>query len=58
MPSEGKSEATVMNIAVVVIEGTVQPDGTLEVTQKVDLPAGPVHVTVQPLTERVQPDLF
>jgi hypothetical protein len=47
-----------MNTSAVVVEGTVQPDGTLEVTQKVDLPAGPVHVTVQPLTERVQPDRF
>jgi hypothetical protein len=37
-----------MNTSAVVVEGTVQPDGTLEVTQKVDLPAGPVHVTVQP----------
>ena len=47
-----------MNTSAVVVEGTVQPDGTLEVTQKVDLPAGPVHVTVQPLIERVQPDRF
>ena len=35
-----------MNAVAVVVEGTVQPDGTLEVTQKVDLPAGRVHVTV------------
>jgi hypothetical protein len=58
MPSEGKSEATVMNTAVVVIEGTVQPDGTLEVTQKVDLPAGRVQVTVKPVAEPVQPERF
>jgi coenzyme F420-reducing hydrogenase gamma subunit len=47
-----------MNAAVVVVEGTVQPDGTLEVSQKVNLPAGRVHVTVQPVTEPVQPDRF
>jgi hypothetical protein len=47
-----------MNSSAVVVEGTVQPDGTLEVTQKVDLPAGPVHVMVQPVTEPVQPDRF
>ena len=27
-----------MNVATVVVEGTVHPDGTLEVTQKVNLP--------------------
>ena len=56
--SEGKSEVNVMNAAAVVVEGTVQPDGTLEVTQKVNLPAGRVHVTVQPVAEPVQPDRF
>jgi hypothetical protein len=47
-----------MNVAAVVVEGTVQPDGTLEVTQKVNLPAGRVHVTVEPIAEPVQPDRF
>jgi len=47
-----------MNATAVVVQGRVQPDGTLEVTQKVNLPAGPVHVTVQPVTEPVQPDPF
>jgi hypothetical protein len=47
-----------MNSEAVVVEGTVKPDGTLEVTQKVDLPAGRVHVTVQPVAEPVQPDRF
>jgi hypothetical protein len=47
-----------MNAAAVILEGTVQPDGTLEVTQKVNLPAGPVQVTVQPVTELVQPERF
>ena len=47
-----------MNAAAAVVEGTVQPDGTLEVTQKVDLPPGRVHVTVQSIDEPVQPDRF
>ena len=47
-----------MNTAAVVVEGTVQPDGTLDVTQKVDLPAGRVQVTVRPVAEPVQPDRF
>jgi len=47
-----------MNATAVVIEGRVQPDGTLELTQKVNLPAGPVHVTIEPVSEPVQPDRF
>ena len=47
-----------MNAAPIVVEGRVQPDGTLEVTQKVDLPAGPVQLTVRPIAEPVQPDRF
>jgi len=47
-----------MNAATVVVEGTVQPDGTLEVRQKVNLPAGRVQVTVEPVAEPVQPDRF
>jgi hypothetical protein len=57
-PAEGEREVNVMNTTAVVLEGRVQPDGTLEVTQKVNLPAGPVQVTVQPLAEPVQPDRF
>jgi hypothetical protein len=47
-----------MNTAAVVVEGEVQPDGTLHVTQKIDLPAGRVHVTVQPVNEPVEPERF
>ena len=47
-----------MNVATVVVDGRVQPDGTLEVTEKVDLPAGRVHVTIQPVAEPVDPDRF
>jgi hypothetical protein len=39
-----------MNSAV-VIQGVVQPDGTLELTEKVSLPAGRVQVTIMPLVE-------
>jgi hypothetical protein len=58
MPPEGRSEVNVMNAAVVVVEGIVQSDGTLEVTRKVNLPAGRVRVTVEPVAEPVQPDRF
>ena len=48
----------VMNTTAVVVEGRVQPDGRLEVSQKVKLPPGPVQVTVRPVAEPVQPDRF
>ncbi len=47
-----------MTAAAVIVEGRVQPDGRLEVAQKVELPAGPVQVTVRPVAEPVQPDRF
>ena len=47
-----------MSAATVTVEGVVKPDGTLEVPQKLDLPAGRVHVTVQPVTESPQPERF
>ncbi|MGC1720319.1 MAG: hypothetical protein WA746_15150 [Isosphaeraceae bacterium] len=47
-----------MNTTAVVVEGRVQPDGRLEVSQKVKLPPGPVQVTVRPVAEPVQPDRF
>jgi hypothetical protein len=40
------------------MRGVVKPDGTLEVTEKLNLPAGQVQVTVRPLSESVQPDRF
>ncbi len=46
-----------MNAATVVVEGRVQPDGTPRVTEKVDLPAGRVHLTIQPVAETVDPIL-
>jgi hypothetical protein len=38
-----------MKLESVVIRGTVLPDGTLQVSGKVGLPAGPVEVEVRPL---------
>jgi hypothetical protein len=38
-----------MSTNVVVIQGVVKPDGTLELEGKVPLPAGRVSVTLQPL---------
>jgi hypothetical protein len=47
-----------MSAATVIVEGVVKPNGTLEVPQKLDLPAGRVQVTVQSVTEPTQPDRF
>ncbi len=37
-----------MSVNQVTVTGQVKPDGTLEVTERVDLPPGPVQVTVEP----------
>jgi hypothetical protein len=34
----------------VIVQGTLKPDGTLDLNQKPNLPPGQVVVTVQPLT--------
>lgn len=39
-----------MNAQQVVVHGQIRPDGTLHVEEKVDLPPGPVSVTVQPVS--------
>ena len=36
-----------MNLQQVIVHGQIRPDGTLEVQEKVNLPPGPVSVTVQ-----------
>ncbi len=36
-----------MSVQQVVVQGRIQPGGRLEVDQKVDLPPGPVSVTLQ-----------
>ena len=57
-PTDWRFEVNLMNAAAVVVEGKVQPDGSLELNEKVKLPAGPVQVTIRPVTETVQPDRF
>ena len=41
-----------------VLHGQIRPDGTLQVEEKINLPPGPVSVTVQPVaTARRKPTL-
>lgn len=42
-----------MSQTAIVVQGIVRPDGTLELAEKLTLPAGPVQVVVQPLPELV-----
>jgi len=41
-----------------VVQGTVRPDGSLELDQKISLPAGRVQVLVQPLVQPPPNDPF
>ncbi len=43
---------------VVVVQGVVKPDGTLELHEKLPLPAGQVQVTVVPVPELPKDDPF
>ena len=47
-----------MNANAVVVEGVVKPDGSLEVPHKINLPAGPVQVTVESVSQVPQPERF
>ena len=47
-----------MSTPVVTVEGIVRPDGTVEVAEKVNLPAGKVQVTLVLLSEPAQDDPF
>lgn len=47
-----------MNMRPVIVEGFVKPDGSLELDQKLNLPAGRVQVLVQPLSELPDDDPF
>ena len=38
-----------MNAAEIVVQGRLNPDGTLELDQKLALPVGPVEITVRTL---------
>jgi hypothetical protein len=42
-----------MSTLPVVVQGTVQPDGTLVLDERLQLPTGRVQVTVQPLATSV-----
>lgn len=42
----------------IVVEGTVQPDGTLVLDEPAKLPTGRVQIIVQPLPELPQGDPF
>jgi hypothetical protein len=44
--------------AQVVVQGTLNPDGTLELDEKVPMPAGRVLVTVQPAVQPPPEDPF
>jgi hypothetical protein len=45
------AEERIMSSTSVVVKGVVKDDGTLELSEKVNLPPGPVQVTVQPAPE-------
>ena len=47
-----------MAIPPVLVEGVVRDDGTLELAEKLTLPAGPVQVTVVPLPDLPKDDPF
>lgn len=47
-----------MNEMPVTIQGTIRPDGQLELDRPLPLPAGRVQVTVQPLPAPAEPDRF
>lgn len=46
-----------MSDQTIEIQGTVQPDGTLALDHRLDLPAGRVRVTLQPLAASEPPNL-
>lgn len=42
----------------IVIQGVIRPDGTLELREKINIPPGPVQITVAPLPELPKDDPF
>lgn len=51
-------ERQIMNVTETVIEGTLKPDGTLELDQKPNLPPGRMTIRMQPLTVLPEGDPF
>lgn len=47
-----------MNELPVTVQGTIGPDGRLELDQPLPLPVRPVQVTVQPLPTSSEPERF
>ena len=47
-----------MTLTMAVLQGTVKPDGSLELDGKISLPAGPVQVTVVPMPGLPKDDPF
>jgi hypothetical protein len=41
---------TAMSLSTIVVQGTLKPDGTLELDEKPTLAPGRVHVTLQPVS--------
>src|SRR5437588_7854550 len=48
----------IMSLTETLVEGTLKPDGTLELDRKLSLPAGRVQVIVVPLPELPKDDPF
>jgi hypothetical protein len=51
-------EEQTMNAGIVVLQGVVKPDGTLELEGRIPLPAGKVQVTLQPVPDLPEGDPF
>jgi hypothetical protein len=47
-----------MSTPIAVVEGTIRPDGTLELPGKLNLPAGKVQVTLVPIPDLPGDDPF
>jgi hypothetical protein len=47
-----------MSQAAIVVQGTVNADGTLELAEKLNVPAGRVQVVIQPLPDPSSGSLF
>jgi hypothetical protein len=47
-----------MSVTHVVVDGTIKPDGSLELDSKLNLPPGRVQLIVQPLPELPKEDPF